>query len=574
MRRAIAILVALYLIFVLVDKFVLVELLVRRTAIPVLLAIASALAAAGAGFLARRLQRDLALNLVVGYPIFGAICFLVALLKISPWTMVPVVGILGGIGLLSSAKASQAVDDARRARRSTFAVIALALIGVAAFIAAQAPPSTLDELAYHLAVPWTWVKEGRAIDLPLVSHSYFPLGIESADLPLLSILGTAGGGIASHFLHLLAAVAVVALLLRRTRDCPILTAAIAATPALALTAGWSLVDWPLLGVSLALADAEEDATFAAALGAGLLTKYTFIPIAIIVCVWAGRSRPDRLKPVRTLGTGIAIGSIFFLRNLMLTGNPIAPFLGALAPHVAHYRAGAFVSDYIFSGGFIDESLGASMLIACVLTAGALAWLLAAAGAALFFLAPSARLLVPFFAIPASRATIPNRWLRGLIAIAIAVQLLLIAFFTERSQAFALIAGRAYDDQYLAAVRPSTTTIAAIDSALPERSLTLIIGLSETYWFQHRVRGGGNFDGPRVSAYLDAGSSDALAARLKRDGITHIAVIAAPVPTTDARKLEERETALSDGAKRTLAQLLDRYAGGVTQHGNATLFALK
>ena len=55
-------------------------------------------------------------------------------------------------------------------------------------------------------------------------------------------------------------------------------------PALALTAGWSLVDWLLVGVSIALVEAEDDATFAAALGAGLLTKYTFIPIAIIAIV--------------------------------------------------------------------------------------------------------------------------------------------------------------------------------------------------------------------------------------------------------------------------------------------------
>jgi hypothetical protein len=162
----------------------------------------------------------------------------------------------------------------------------------------------------------------------------------------------------------------------------------------------------------------------------------------------------------------------------------------------------------------------------------------------------------------------------LLAIAIAMQLMLIAFFTERSQAFALMAGRASDAQYLANVRPSTSTIEALDTDFPQRSLTLIIGLSETYWFQHRVRGGGNFDGPRVSAYLDAGSVDALAARLKRDGITHVAVIAAPVPTSDAKKAEERETALSDTARRTLAQTLDRDAASVVQRGNATLFALR
>ena len=146
--------------------------------------------------------------------------------------------------------------------------------------------------------------------------------------------------------------AVVALLLRSTKDCPILTAAIVATPALALTAGWSLVDFLLLGVTVALINAlEEDdvLTVTAAVAAGLLTKYTFIPIALVALIVT--------RKFRGLLPGVVVGSIFFLRNLILTGNPIAPFLGALAPHVAGYRAGAFLSDYIFDGHFIDESLG-------------------------------------------------------------------------------------------------------------------------------------------------------------------------------------------------------------------------
>src|SRR6266550_4290972 len=100
-RRIIAIIVAAYLLLVLIDRFVLVELFVRRVGIPILLALAVSLACIGTGFLARRLRKGVALNFVIGYPIFGAICFLIALIHISPWTMVPVVGILGGIGLLT-----------------------------------------------------------------------------------------------------------------------------------------------------------------------------------------------------------------------------------------------------------------------------------------------------------------------------------------------------------------------------------------------------------------------------------------------------------------------------------------
>jgi hypothetical protein len=571
MRRILAIVIAVYLLFVLLDRFVLVPLLLGRIGIPLLFAAAGALACVGVGFLARRGARDFALNFVVGYPIFGTICFLIALLQISKWTMVPLVGIFGGVGLLSSWPYSRAAEGGGAPLRP-LPLIAIALMAISAFLAAQAPPTTLDELAYHLAVPWTWVKEGRAVELPLNSHSYFPLGAESADLPFLTILGT-GGGVPSHFLHLLAAAAVTLLLFRPRRDA-YLVAAIVTTPALALTAGWSLVDWLVLGEAIALVmalEADDTPTVAAALAAGLLTKYTFIPLAVIAVLAS-----VRLKAVRTHAwlPGVAIGSVFFIRNLILTGNPIAPFLTSLAPNVAHYRAGAFLSDYIFDGRFIDESLGASILIACTLAVGLLSWLLIVAGVALFLAAPSARLLVPFFAIPAARAMEPSRTMRVVLAIAVVTQLFLIGFFTDRSETFALLAGNVSDEEYLTRARPSTVTIAALDAALPPDSKTLVIGLSETFWFRHRVRGGGNFDGPRVSRYLEAGNADALFARLKHDGITHVAVIAAPPPTAVGKKVEERETSLSPAAQRTLAQMLDRYASSVTARQNATLFALR
>ena len=142
MRRIFAIVIAIYLLLVLIDRFVLVELLFQRVAIPVLFAIAAALACIGTGFLARRGRRDFAVNLLVGYPIFGTICFLVGLFKISPWTMVPVVGILGGVGAISVGTVFRPPGGLKPA-----ATLVLVLIAISAFIAAQAPPSTLDDPA-------------------------------------------------------------------------------------------------------------------------------------------------------------------------------------------------------------------------------------------------------------------------------------------------------------------------------------------------------------------------------------------------------------------------------------------
>jgi len=62
--------------------------------------------------------------------------------------------------------------------------------------------------------------------------------------------------------------------------------------------------------------------------------------------------------------------------------------------------------------------------------------------------------------------------------------------------------------------------------------------------------------------------------LRQDGITHVAVVAAPIATTDEQKLAERQTTLSPEAQRMLSQTLDRYASNMIARDNATLFTLR
>ena len=593
-RRWIAIAVALYLLLVLLDRFVLVELFVRRCGVALAAAVFEALAVVGIGYAVTRVipsaartllrrrtagdsspstplgmtrwgELDLGRDLLIGYPIFGALCFLLGLLSTAAPLMLAILVVAGVWGMYAVVRRFESRPVTLDAIGWPPGILlVLIVIGVAM---AQAPPSSLDELAYHLAVPWTWIKEGRAIALPLLSHSYFPLGIESADLPLLALLGPLGGGIASHFLHLFAAIAAAAVAWELTGRNGLATAAIITTPALLIATGWSFVDWPLVGLALvAFEAADDDARFAAAIGAGLLTKYTFIPIAIVLIVASRRWRAAL--------PALAIGCVFFVRNAILTGNPLAPFFTGLAPHVAHYRGAAYLSDYVFDGKFIDESLGASLLALLPLTTGLVPIILALAAVALFFLAPSARILLPFLAVPAARNLPPSRTLRVLLAIAVAVQLFLAVWFVDRSGVFALLSGNQSDEEYLVKARASYVTVESIDALTPPDAVVLVVGLNETYWFQHRVRGGGNFDGPRVSAYLEQPTPDALYARLKSDGVTHVAVVSLPPPTSVAKKVEERETALSPAAQRMMSQTLDRYAASVVSRGAATLFTLR
>lgn len=593
MWTVVALLLTVIFVATFLDRFVLIRLLASRIGLSLTFAIVEAVAVVGAGALVRRFRRDSAVNFVVGYPILGTVCFLVGLLRVSAATMLPVVllfAVAGGYAIYrhcvgGSEVGGRGSEDAAIPRPTTehrpptskrlleaFSLIAIAVVLISGFVAAQAPPASLDELAYHLAVPHTWVTEGRAIDLPLISQSYFPLGIESADLPLVGLLGPFGGGTASHFLHLLAALATIVVVYRATDRNLLLTAAIITTPALALTAGWSLVDWPLLGIFVVLADAlrrdEDGPTIAAAIAAGLLTKYTFVPFAIVMLIVARR--------VRGVWPGIAAGSVFFIRNLVLTGNPVAPFFSANAPRVTEYRA-LVLASYIFDGRFIDESLGASLLSAAVFTAGGIGLAALAVAVVLFVLAPSARILVPFFSIAATRAAdavAGSRLLRVALVIAVAAQLMLVGYFTDRTQLFSTMSGKWSDDEYLANARSTYPGVAWVNTVLPAASRTLVVGVNETYWFSHPVRGGGNFDGPRVSSYLEVPTPEALRARLAHDGITHVAVFAAAPPTAVAQKVAERQTQLTKSAQRSLAQMLDRYASNVSAHPSVTLFTLK
>jgi hypothetical protein len=646
MGPIVAIIIGAVLLFVFASRFILIELAFTRLGSALIVAALTALAITGTGFavrtgLARVLKapptpRPLAFDFVIGYPLFGTLCFLIGLLSVSPTTMlIPLIllAIAGGFAVHASVGTGGQGVPEPLTRSGSLALVLLVLIGTCAFLLAQAPPSSLDEMAYHLAVPHLWSVAGRAIELPLLSHSYFPLGVESADLPAFAVLGI-DGGYASHFVHLLAAVAATWLLfswLRRRVSVSmalVVTVAIVSTPALANTAGWSLVEWPLAGLFIAalivLEDRELDSvSLAAILGAGLLTKYTFVPFAGVMLLAAllRRARPgsarkskvtgdllagglERAQPLSTFdlppvsslltaaGIGAAFGSVFYLRNLILTGNPVAPFLSRLRPEVSGYRLSATIgktfADYLFSGRFVDEALGMTMLLLAFLALVALpkrtfsktaVWLVALIVVVLFLAAPSARIFLPYLMVLAMYGGVALAHTTRLLRIALTALLLAgavaqtfaVAYLTSQFNPFGVLDGSMTDAQYLQRVRPSFASIDWIDQRLPATGRTLVIGVNELYPFTRPVRGGGNFDGKRVTAYLE---SPTLLEQLRRDGITHVAVINAPPPETGDIKETERGTNLSTWARENLRRTLSDHATPVAAGSAGTVFALK
>ncbi|MEO8218943.1 MAG: hypothetical protein ABI718_17855, partial [Acidobacteriota bacterium] len=384
--------------------------------------------------------------------------------------------------------------------------------------------------------------------------------------------------------------------------------AVTATPALLLTAGWSWNEWPLLGITLALIvaidrlAAGDDGWMGAAtvaIAAGLLTKYTFVPLLLVVlasALWSAAER--RAAIVRATVGGLILGSIFFLRNLIAARNPIAPFFSSAAPDVSNFRrAGnvvASITNYIFDGRIVDESLGISMLI--LAAAFWLFWraldeqrflrglgvLMTALTVALLFLFPTSRILVPSLAVLAGVGAMAwdRRCIAGwnaavsiLLGLACAAQLFLCANFIAGLDPFALLGARQSESEYLDAHRPSYSSASWVNRQVGADSRTLVVGMNELFWFDRPVRGGGNFDGPRIDRYLGEGMSGDLLARLRRDGITHVAVFPARVPARSAGVLRaERETTLSAAATGNLATVLSA-SNLIGESAEARLYAL-
>lgn len=558
-RIVLSALIGLFALLTIADRFALLELLVLRGGVPLLFAIAQAIAIIGLGCIARgSREADPALDYLIGLPLFGALLFLIGLLKVSTWTIAPVMLLLAIAGVVLIL-AGWRVGE-RMAVTSSVSLIAVLIVLTCAAVTALAPPTSIDEVANTLAVPRTWALEGRAVELPLLAHSYFPLGIESADLAPIAILDAVRGGVASHLLHLFAAIAAASLIYRRTESW-LLTAAIVTTPALAIIGGWSLGDWPLVGlfvatfVALERNDAGNDIrTASAATAAGLLTSYVFVPFALAAWILR-RRRPHWIA---------LVGLLFFVRNLILTWNPVAPFFTEGAPALMGVRTLA-LADYVFHPDFIPESLGVALLALPFFATGAIAIAAALIGLALFFLAPSARVLVPFLVIPSLTAknALQKKMVAIPVAIAIAAQTLLVAWFTARGGAFSLLTASTSIDAYLRKQRPAYASIAWLNETIPAGSRTLVVGIDELYWFAKPVRGGAASDAPRITRYLDVPAPEALRERLRRDGITHVAVVTSDTPID-----------LDAGGQKMLAQTLDRYAATVTTRGHATLFTLR
>lgn len=208
------------------------------------------------------------------------------------------------------------------------------------FVQAFLPPTILDVLVYHLALPKIYAQAHGLVPVPSNAYSFFPQNME-----MLYTLGMlAHSWLPANFIHLAFGVLTALIILSLGRRVSPAAARIAALiflahPLVAIEAASALVDLAatffVAAVLLLLLeqreDPDSDAVLLAALIAGMAAAVKWsagIYCAPLLFVIAVRDR----RPARLAGMLLLCAApllVWLVRNFQMTGNPVYPMLPGL-----------------------------------------------------------------------------------------------------------------------------------------------------------------------------------------------------------------------------------------------------
>ncbi|MBI5209905.1 MAG: phospholipid carrier-dependent glycosyltransferase [Elusimicrobia bacterium] len=235
------------------------------------------------------------------------------------------------------------------------AASAVGAIGLTLLWLCLMPPHQYDSLVYHLALPETYVREGRLVSPAHLLYSHFP---QNAEMLFAAALAFKSDALAQMLMWLATALSLwwVVASARREVDAPSawLAALFLAThTAVMLLATITYVEplvmlWTTAAVLCMLrwnaAGSGRGwlALSAAFCGLALGTKYTAGATAALLAlvpagrVAFGRGRPGGWRePLRDTALFVAVTTAVFLpwlvKNALTIGNPVFPFLYALFP---------------------------------------------------------------------------------------------------------------------------------------------------------------------------------------------------------------------------------------------------
>jgi hypothetical protein len=308
------------------------------------------LAWVGAGnVLARRLCPEGRLLGELTRVAFGSVVFSLGLLALGRVGLfdrrliIALTGVAALVGLRRSWSLVRSLPTFRigsRIQRLLLLGIGLALL--LDLVAATAPPTSADALKYHLALPKLWLQLGSVGDPFWRWEGFSPSAIEMLYAQGLAL----GGGSTAAVLHAVFAVLSAAAIFGVTRELG--GSVLAGAAAAFLFVGQGIVTWEAtsafieLGltfyvvlavwyaVRFGMRRGPHPATWAGFFaGAAAGTKYLGLLAAAIVLAAIGVVAFARRAPGEALAAGLAAlaaGGAWYLRNLIVTGNPIYPLV--------------------------------------------------------------------------------------------------------------------------------------------------------------------------------------------------------------------------------------------------------
>jgi len=368
-----------------------------RPLLNTLLALAFTLCAAAGGVLiVQRLAgptplERLVLGFAVGAAALAAVVFVLGLAGLAGKMILLPLLMAGPLLVRYAARRPGAPwRGAIRALAADLAPVDAALVGAAVVLSlvllcgAAAPCVEYDTMEYHAAVPAEWIRSGRIVALPHNVYSYFPMGAEMFTMAAMAVSdspteGAVAGKILSGSCTIWAALALgcVGRRLFTLRAGLIAAVLYLTTPAVFNVSVLGFVeDVQSFYVAAALlcatilwqrGDGIHDGPGARSLGPAILTgvmvgmtlsiKLTsavfVLPPAAVFCLAALAARRITWRALPALAIAAAVvGAPFYIRNLVLTGNPFFPVLStwlggppgwtdAMARHFAeHHWPGA------------------------------------------------------------------------------------------------------------------------------------------------------------------------------------------------------------------------------------------
>ncbi len=211
-----------------------------------------------------------------------------------------------------------------------------------ALIIASAPPIHYDALTYHLALPETYLLNGRISILPEMIRGAMPQLGEMLYLWAATLGGIPAAAVAGW---LLGSITILALLftLRETfknRAALIGCAALAAGTSIVSALGWGYIDWFCLSFGLAgliclkrwaqSGNMQDILLAGLAAGFAVASKYTAGVFVVGAILWIAKEgiwqKRAPIKPILLFLTGAILPVLpWLIKNLIATGNPLYPY---------------------------------------------------------------------------------------------------------------------------------------------------------------------------------------------------------------------------------------------------------